>query len=301
MTVLRIATRGSDLALWQARFVASRLRCESELVVLSTQGDRDSQSSLSAIGGQGVFVKEIEAALLDGRADIAVHSAKDLPSTGIEGLVIGAFPERGDPRDVLVGCRLDELQPGDVVATGSQRRQAQLRDLRPDLEFAPLRGNISTRLSMVGRYAAVVVAYAALERLGLLAEVAQTFDTAEFLPQAGQGALAIEHRTADTGVAAIIRPLDHPETRLAVEAERSLLAELGSGCSLPVGAYASVESHSREITLKGFLGSLDGEVSIRVAGVGSAPVELGSRLGKELLAKGGHSLDGLYGIGLGNG
>lgn len=294
MTPLKIATRGSELAVWQAKSVASKLECDTELVVLSTRGDRDTASSLTRIGGQGVFVKEIQAAVIDGRADIAVHSAKDLPTVPVEALAIGAFPNRGDPRDALVGRSLENLKAGDVVATGSQRRQAQLKEMRPDLEFASLRGNMATRISQAGRYGAVVVAYAALERLGQLHEVAQVFDPDVLIPQAGQGALAVECRFDDEAVRALLATIDHHETRLAVEAERGLLAELGSGCSLPVGAYAFVDTNSGLITLNGFLGLPDSRASLRVSGSGDDSRELGSRLGKELLKMGGpHVLDEL--------
>ncbi len=297
MTCLKIATRGSELALWQANYVASMLDCESELVVLSTRGDREKASLLSEIGGQGVFTKEIQSALLDGRADIAVHSAKDLPTIAVEGLVVAAFPERGDPRDVLVGHALGELQAGDIVATGSQRRQAQLKAMRPDLEFAPLRGNIATRLSLASHYGAVVVAYAALERLGRLDAVAQAFDVTELIPQVGQGALAVECRSDDEAVIARLKPIDDPHTRLAVEAERCLLAELGSGCSLPVGAYGSIDRLSGAVNLVGFIGSLDARISLRLSGSGVNPFELGSRLGRELLSGGGSEILSAFGQG----
>lgn len=290
MKRIRIATRGSELALWQANFIAEKLGRESELVVLSTRGDRDQASSLSEIGGQGVFVKEIQAALLDGRADLAVHSAKDLPAEGVEGLVIGAFPVRGDPRDALIGKSLDRLKPGDLVATGSIRRQVQLKAIRPDLGFVPLRGNMTTRFSMADRYGAVMVAYAALERLGRLNLAAQVFEPAEIIPQVGQGALAVECRAGDDDLRDLLRGLDDLPTRLAVESERSLLRQLGSGCALPVGAYGVAEPSNGQIYLTALIGSMDGATRIRVRGSGSNPIDLGSRLGHELLAKGGARL-----------
>lgn len=287
MKPIRIATRGSELALWQAKFIASKLGRESELVIVSTRGDRDQASSLSQIGGQGVFVKEVQAALLDGRADLAVHSAKDLPAMSPDGLAIGAFPERGDVRDALVGKTLGELQSGEVIATGSLRRQVQLKSMRPDLEFTSVRGNIATRVAMAQRYGAVVVAYAALERLGRLDAMAQVFEPAEMIPQVGQGALAVECRSSDDDLQACLADIDDPKTRLAVESERSLLVRLGSGCSLPVGAYATVDPAVKRIDLIAFIGSPDASFGVHVAGSGFDPQELGARLGQELLAKGG--------------
>ena len=290
MTPIRIATRGSDLALWQARFVASKLGRESELVIVSTRGDRDQASSLSEMGGQGVFVKEVQAALLDGRADLAVHSAKDLPVMSPDGLAIGAFPERGDVRDALVGKALGELQSGEVIATGSLRRQVQLKFMRPDLEFTSLRGNIATRIAMAQRYGAVVVAYAALERLGRLDAIAQVFGPEEMIPQVGQGALAVECRSSDDDLQACLSAIDDPNTRLAVESERSFLERLGGGCSLPVGAYATVDAAVKRIDLIAFIGSPNASFGVHAAGSGFDPHELGARLGQELLDKGGLNL-----------
>ena len=287
MTPVRIATRGSELALWQARFIASKLGRESELVVISTRGDRDQASSLAQIGGQGIFVKEVQAAVLDGRADLAVHSAKDLPAISPDGLAIGAFPERGDVRDALVGKALGDLQSGEVIATGSLRRQVQLKFMRPDLEFASLRGNIATRVAVAQRYGAVVVAYAALERLGMLDAIAQVFEPSEMIPQVGQGALAVECRSSDGDLRACLADIDDPNTRLAVESERSFLERLGSGCSLPVGAYATVDPAAKRIDLIAFIGLPDASFGVNVAGSGFDPHELGTRLCQELLAKGG--------------
>lgn len=287
MKRLRIATRGSELALWQAKFVASRLGCESEIVVVNTEGDRDLSSQLSSIGGQGVFVKEIQAALLDGRADLAVHSAKDLPTLSVGGLTIAAFPKRGDVRDALVGRSLDELVPGSTVATGSLRRKVQLQAMRPDLKFASLRGNMATRISKAREYGAVVVAYAALERLGRLDSVSQVFEPDKFIPQVGQGSLAVECRIDDINIKKILNRLDHQSTRLAVEAERSLLRELGSGCSLPLGAFATVDEMTGEVRLHAFIAALDASEMVFVSGSDRDHLSLGSRLGQELLQKGG--------------
>lgn len=290
MKTLRIATRGSELALWQANFVASQLGCPTELVVVSTKGDKDQSSLLTEIGGQGVFVKEVQAALLDGLADLAVHSAKDLPTEEVEGLEIVAFPKRGDVRDALVGQPLYLIPKESTIATGSQRRQLQLASIRPDLKFIPLRGNIATRIAKSSQVAAVVVAYAALERLGQASVASQIFDSSEMLPQVGQGALAIECRSQDSETSEIISRLDDKSTRLAVEAERSLLRQLGSGCSLPVGAFAQFDEVSGRILLRGIIGTLDGVRIIRSDGTGDDPTELGIRVGQALLRKGGDSI-----------
>lgn len=257
--VLRIATRGSALALWQAEYVAARLGDPEagvtvELVIISTEGDRRTDVPLAEIGGKGVFVKEVQAAVLDGRADLAVHSAKDLPAVTPDGLVIAAVPERADARDVLVGGRLDELAPGSVVASGSPRRRAQLAGLRPDLTFVELRGNIDTRL---GRLAgddvdAVVMAKAALDRLERHPDVVDVLDPEVVVPQVGQGALAVECRADDDEARALLAGLDHADTRLAVTAERAFLERLGGDCDLPAGAHATVGDDGT-VTLTGVL------------------------------------------------
>jgi hydroxymethylbilane synthase len=288
---LRIATRGSDLALWQANFVASLLDVPCHLEIVSTQGDKDKSSALSTIGGQGVFVKEVQVAVLEGRADFAVHSAKDLPTASLDGLVIGAFPKRGDVRDVLVGLPLDKLPSGSLIATGSRRRQLQLAAMRHDLSYVPLRGNMAKRISMAKEYGAIVAAYAALERLNLLDSVAQVFEPDEVLPQVGQGALAIECRSDDIHTRSVLSQIDHLQTRMAVEAERSLLRQLGSGCMLPVAAYGWVdEGTSRVIKLRGLIGSIDGQRVIRVSGEDQDPETVGARLGQQLLELGGNEI-----------
>lgn len=245
---LRLATRGSAQATTQATAVATALeaaghRCE--LVIVDTQGDRSQATNvpLHSIGGQGVFTKEIQAAVLDGRADLAVHSAKDLPTTPHPGLVIGAFTERRTPADALIGSTLSGLGYGATVATGSVRRRAQLGRARPDLTFVELRGNIGTRLERIPDGGAIVMAIAALEVLGRVHEVTSThawevLDTTEFVPAVGQGCVAVECRTDDRSTTDALSAIDHPATRAAVTVERAFLAELGSGCSLPVGAYA---------------------------------------------------------------
>ena len=353
---VRIATRGSELARWQANAVRQELEglalggqaqqrlkqgvvdlgdkkpadkelgdsgeaatakpalsegVSGELVIVSTAGDRDLASSLSEIGGKGVFVKEVQAAVLAGEADIAVHSAKDMPAETPEGLTIGAVLKRGDPRDALVGCRLADLPQGATVATGAPRRRAQLAALRPDLQFAELRGNIATRLAKAGNYDAIVVAVAALERLGFVkvgseagggtvagsivesGEIEDRFhsqgsdslncdggsteraiggggvrsqassnlnldtevegigivdvlDPETFIPQVGQGTIAVECRSDDTATQQLLATINHYPTRICLEAERGFLQALGGDCNLPAGAYATLSHHQQQ-------------------------------------------------------
>lgn len=246
MSVLRLATRRSELALWQARHVADLMGTahpgiEVELVPVSTEGDRRLDVPLSEIGGKGVFATEVQAAVLDGRADLAVHSAKDLPAVTGEGLALVAVPERGDPRDALVGARLDDLAPGAVVATGSARRRAQLSALRPDLAFAELRGNMATRLAKADEFDAIVVAAVAFERLGLAEHLTEVLDESTFVPQVAQAALAVECRAGDHTTIGLVAAIEHGPSRRRVDAERAFLAELGGDCSLPAGAHARLE------------------------------------------------------------
>jgi hydroxymethylbilane synthase len=238
------------------------------------------------MGGQGVFVKEVQAAVLDGRADLAVHSAKDLPSLTAPGLVLAAFPVREDPRDALVGATLDGLGPGALVATGSVRRRAQLAWVRPDLRFTGLRGNVPTRLTKVPPDGAVVVAVAALSRLGLRDRVSEVLDPSVMLPQVGQGAIAVECRAGDSPALSLVATIDDRSVRTAVESERSFLARLGGGCDLPVGAYARVASG--QISVSGLLASPDGRVLLRetVSGPVGSGAELGAALADTLMASG---------------
>ena len=292
--VLRAATRGSALARRQTDQVAGLLAAAggaaTEPVVVSTTGDRRADTPIHQMGGKGVFVKEVQAAVLDGRADIAVHSAKDLPSLTPDGLVLAAVPERGDPRDALVGGRLAELPSGAVVATGSVRRRAQLAWLRPDLSFAELRGNIATRLERAGDYHAIVMAAVALRRLGLEPEVLDVLEPEVFVPQVGQGALAVECRAEDRAVREALTAIEHGPSRRAVDAERAFLAELGGDCNLPAGAHATTgDSGSLELT--GLLASLDGRVVIRETRRDDDPETLGRSVARGLLDDaGGRSL-----------
>ena len=260
LSPLRLATRGSRQALGQSGAVASSITARTgravELVTVETTGDVRLDVPLHVIGGQGVFVKEVQRAVLDNRADLAVHSAKDLPSAPADGLVIAAFCERRDPRDALIGAALTSLAQGCTVATGSVRRRAQLGRVRPDLEFAELRGNIDSRLSKVPDGGAIVMAVAALDILGLTDRIDEVLDVAEFVPAVGQGCVAVECRSDDAATREALGSIDHAPTRHDVEVERAFLAELGSGCSLPVGA------HVRSGTLWTFLADLDSGRSV---------------------------------------
>jgi hydroxymethylbilane synthase len=297
---LRIATRGSALARWQAEEVARLLRVtdpdlEVGLVVVDTTGDRRADIPVWDMGGQGVFVKEVQAAVFDRRADMAVHSAKDLPSSTAPGLALAAVPLRADPRDALVGGSLATLVPGALVATGSVRRRAQLAWLRPDLTFTGLRGNIPTRLERVPPGGAVVVAAAALVRLGLADRATEILPTELMLPQVGQGAIAVECRADDGVTRALLAAIDAPRLRAAVTAERAYLARLGGGCDLPVGAFARpATAAADELVVEGMMASLDGRLVLRtsITGPEDAPDRLGRMLADQLLTTGGADLLG---------
>jgi hydroxymethylbilane synthase len=282
MASLRIATRGSRLALWQAERVATLLGGDVEFVIVSTTGDQRTDVPIWTIGGTGVFVKEVEQAVLDDRADLAVHSAKDLPSETAGGLVLAAVPERADPRDALVGRALADIPAGGRIGTGSVRRQAQLAALRPDLRFESLRGNIETRISKAADLDAVVVAMAALERLQLADKAAEVLEPSAMLPQVAQGALAIECRAGDAATAARLAAIDDPSARAEVEAERSFLRRLGGGCDLPCGALARRDSDGT-ITLDALLATLDGKTVLRVRQQGEEPESLGAGTARVLL------------------
>lgn len=244
MHTLRLATRGSAQATAQSTVVADALMAAHpglrvDLVFVETLGDQRADVPLHQIGGQGVFVKEVQRAVLDGHADLAVHSAKDLPSATADGLLLAALCERRDPRDALVGAGLDELPQGATVATGSVRRRALLAAVRPDLQFVELRGNIHTRLSKLPEGGALVMAVAALQILGLTDRIAQALPIDPFVPSPGQGCVAVECREGDAATAGLLQAIDHGPTRTVVTAERAFLAELGTGCSLPVAAHAA--------------------------------------------------------------
>ena len=269
---LRAATRGSALALWQTDHVAALLAAVGrergievsvEKVIVETVADARLDIPIWEMGGKGVFVKEVQAAVLDGRADLAVHSGKDLPALTPDELVLAAVPERADPRDVLVGATLEGLPVGGLVATGSVRRRAQLAWLRPDLTFAGLRGNIATRLAKASEFDAIVMAAAAVDRLGLdLGDrVVEVLEPSVMLPQVAQGALAVECRTADRIARELLAAIEHGPSRVAVDAERAYLAELGGDCDLPAGAFATVDGDV--LAIEGLLASMDGHVVLR--------------------------------------
>ncbi len=248
MPVLRIATRNSALALAQTRLAADAIRAAHpevavELVEVTTRGDRDQVTPLHAMGGEGVFVAAVRDAVRDGRADVAMHSLKDMPSAVVPGLIVGAMLERADPRDVFVGRggrRLRDLPAGARVGTSATRRSALLRALRPDIEVAEIRGNVDTRLAKVerGEYDGAILAAAGMLRLGRLGEATEIFEAEAFLPSPGQGVVALECRADDAATLAILASIDHGPTRLAATAERAVLAALDAGCELGVGAFA---------------------------------------------------------------
>ncbi|MEM9463954.1 MAG: hydroxymethylbilane synthase [Actinomycetota bacterium] len=282
---LRAATRGSALALWQTRHVAALLGEHLDEVVVSTVGDRNTDVPIHSMGGKGVFVKEVQAALLDGRADIAVHSGKDLPAVTPPGLALVAVPARADARDALIGSTWESLPTGARVATGSVRRRAQLAWHRPDLAFSELRGNISTRLEKLesGGFDAIVMAAAALDRLALSLDVAvDRLDPSIMVPQVAQGALAIECRADDLATRDRLDAIQDPATRRVFDAERAFLDELGGDCDLPAGAHA-VLADDDSIELVGMLSSLDGRVLIRERRAGTGPDELGRAVARFLL------------------
>jgi hydroxymethylbilane synthase len=300
--MLVIASRGSQLALWQARWVAAQLaarghQCRIEIV--KTTGDKITDVPLAKVGTKGLFTKEIEEALIDGRADLAVHSLKDLPTELPEGLVLAAVPEREDPRDAVVGQRLADLPPGAKVGTSSLRRAAQLRQLRPDVLVESVRGNLDTRLRKLdeGQYGAILLAAAGLKRLGWGDRIAEILSADVMCPAVGQGALAVETRAAGAGFDAA-QSLDHVGTHAAVLAERGLLGALGGGCQVPIGAHATVDGG--RLKLLGLVASPDGAEVVRgeTEGSVSEAAALGIALGKELLARGARRiLDAVYNAG----
>ncbi|MEO6789942.1 MAG: hydroxymethylbilane synthase [Ornithinibacter sp.] len=302
MSTLRLGTRRSTLATTQSGWVADRLRAlghEVELVEVSTAGDQDRTTPIAQLGGTGVFVSALRAALVDGRVDLAVHSLKDLPTTPEAGITIAAIPTREDPRDALVardGLTLGELPAGSTVGTGSPRRRAQLAALGLGLELAELRGNVDTRLRTVsgGQLDAVVLAAAGLRRLGRLGEVTEVLDPIQMLPAPGQGALAVEVRADDAVTTAIVASIDDPDTRTCVTAERALLSELEAGCSAPVGALAEVVEgmEGPELSLRAVVTTPDGSADLRRSIVGDPddPDLLGRRLARILLDDGAAQL-----------
>lgn len=303
---IRIATRGSMLALRQSRTIMEALEklwpaLGFELQIIKTTGDKITDTPLAKVGGKGLFVKEIEEALLDGSADLAVHSMKDVPAELPAGLEIAAVPEREDPRDALIlrsGKSIEELPPGAVIGTGSLRRGSQIRAMRPDLEVRNLRGNLETRLRKLdeGQFDAVILAAAGLRRMGWQDRITVFMDPVQFIPAVGQGALGIEARSGDESILELLAPLNHPETAVAAAAERSFLKELQGGCQVPIGGHARLAG--KMVEFSGMVASLDGSQLFRASG--TAPVEdaaaLGIRIARELLDKGAKKiLDEVYG------
>jgi len=297
---ITIGTRGSKLALWQAEWVKSRLAehhpdLEINLAVIKTRGDKILDVPLAKVGGKGLFVKEIEEALLDGRIDMAVHSMKDMPAEIPKGLRIGPVPEREDPRDVLIsksGSRFSALPAGACIGTSSLRRSAQLRYARPDIQILPLRGNLDTRLKKLEteNLDAVILAAAGVVRLGLENRITQYMDPSVILPAVAQGALCIEIRENDPDVASIVTVLDHLETRRVVLGERAFLNRLGGSCQVPVAGHGHVENG--RFSLTGLVADLDGTVVLRETLTGSVDesIEVGVALAEQLLDMGGKEI-----------
>ncbi|MCL4191473.1 MAG: hydroxymethylbilane synthase [Thermoguttaceae bacterium] len=295
---IRLGTRASALAQWQADWVLARLQergARVTLVPISTSGDRDQQLPVDRIGGQGVFTKEIQRALLDGRIDLAVHSLKDLPTAAVEGLSLAAVPHRASTGDVLVSRRyprLSELPQGAVVGTGSLRRQSQLLHYRADLKVQEIRGNVDTRLRKLdeGQFDAIVLAEAGLQRLGLADRITELVPPSILLPAVGQGALGLETRADDRATRAAVEPLDHPETHAAVVAERAMLAALHGGCMAPIAAWARVEEGILHIT--GRVLRRDGSKKLEASHLGPADdaASIGRELADELIAQGAAGL-----------
>ncbi|HKV27319.1 MAG TPA: hydroxymethylbilane synthase [Candidatus Acidoferrales bacterium] len=308
MKRLRIGSRGSRLALWQAehigKWLARECRADSEIVVIKTSGDNFQSAPVSEVGGKGIFIKEIEDALLDGRVDIAVHSMKDVPTATSRGLCFPAVTKREDPRDCLVsrhGELLAQLPYGARVGTSSLRRQSQLRYFRHDLRVTNARGNVDTRVRKLetGEFDAIVVAKAGLDRLGLSNRIAEVIAPEIILSAVGQGALAIEARESDQALRETLAALDDTETRAAVTAERSLLAELEGGCEVPLGAWGRIESGALHLDARVL--AVDGSecIALHSSGPTSSAEEIGRRLARELLDAGADRLLRLAGRSVG--
>ena len=299
MTTLRIATRNSPLALWQARFVAAQLEqadrdCQCELVPMTTTGDRWLEGRLSTQGGKGLFVKELEAALLESRADLAVHSLKDVPMTLPPGLVLGAFLSRHNPADALIGAAsLDELPQGAIVGTASQRRSMLLLRQRPDLQLKLLRGNVNTRLAKLdaGEYRAIILAASGMERLGFTDRIGACMDTEQMIPAPGQGILAIETRADDQALLTRLQAMNDAAAEAAARAERALSRALGGSCALPLAGYCTV--HADHLHLHAALGMPDGTEVVSASqqqSLDAAPDTLGEAVAEQLRANGGAAI-----------
>jgi hydroxymethylbilane synthase len=296
MAHLRIGSRGSQLALWQANHISALLRergHEVEIEIIKTTGDKITDVALAKVGTKGMFTKEIEEALAAGRVDLAVHSLKDLPTEVPPDFEIAAITQRENPRDVLVSKKhasIKELPQRARLGTSSLRRQAQLKALRPDLEIHPLRGNVDTRLRKLeaGDYEAIILAAAGVNRLGLTALVKQIIPAEMMCPAAGQGALGIEIRNGDEGIRQHLSFLDDIAARQTTTAERALLNRLGGGCQVPIGAFA--ELREKQIHLEGVVAHPDGSLVLRESRDGNDPERLGNEVGETLLSRGGDSI-----------
>lgn len=298
MKTVSVGTRKSVLAQTQTHWVLDRLKelqpnWNWRVEKIITKGDRILHVTLSKLGGKGLFIKEIEEALLEGRIDLAVHSMKDLPAEMPGGLTIAAVTHREDPRDCLIsrtGLGLDELPSGSVVGTSSLRRQAQILGRRPDLEVKPVRGNVDTRLRKLeeGQFDAIVLARAGLSRLGLEGRITEVLTVDKMLPAVGQGALAVQCRSRDESVLRLIRRINDPKTEKAVRAERAFLHAFQGGCHLPVAAFAQVEGE--KVYLEGLVASPDGCQVLRDGQEGDCPEEVGCRLAEQLLRQGADSI-----------
>jgi len=302
---IRIGTRGSNLALVQANWVSDRLKSlypdmSVEIVSIRTRGDRMQNISLVEIGGKGIFVKEIEEALLRGDIDIAVHSMKDVPVDLPDGLIIGAIPEREDPRDVLIsreGTKMEGLSKGARLGTGSLRRGMQIKSFMPDIEIVPVRGNIGTRIKKIvtENLDGIIVAAAGMKRMGRGGEISQYIPIEVMMPSAGQGVLGIEMREGNREIEALIAPLNHPDTVVEISAERAFLRRLGGGCQVPIAGIARKSGNN--LVIKGLVGSIDGRVMImdEVQGDSSNWEDMGNTLAENILSMGGRAvLDEIY-------
>lgn len=303
MPRLRIGTRGSQLALWQANHIANLLRergHEVEITIIKTTGDKITDVALANVGTKGMFIKEIEEALAENRVDLAIHSLKDLPTQLSSEFEIAAIPEREDPRDVFCSVHygsIDQLPQKARVGTGSLRRSAQLKAIRPDLEIRPLRGNVDTRLRKLedGEYDAIILAAAGLNRLGRRELIRETLSIDTMCPAAGQGALAVEIRAGDSDTADCLAFLDNASARAATNCERAMLDKLGGGCQVPIGALAEVRGQRLHLT--GVVARPDGREVLRAIQDGTDPIQLGEAVGRSLLQMGADAiLREIYGL-----
>jgi len=293
---IKIGTRGSNLALWQAGWVQSTLQSiypsfSFEIVSIKTKGDKILDVPLAKVGGKGLFVKEIEEALLDGRIDLAVHSMKDMPAEVPDGLCIGAVPERESPQDVLIsqkGVLFSELSTGASIGTSSLRRSAQLLKVRPDLAIVPLRGNLDTRLKKVaaGDMDAIILAAAGVKRLGFESRITEYLDESIMLPAVGQGALCIENRENDPVIKPLIAALNHQQTRTVVSGERAFLLRLEGGCQIPIAAHGKIENDI--FTLSGLVATIDGKRIIKdtISGPVDKAESIGIQVAESLISMG---------------